>query len=415
MYVTDGPVGIVRERVDRADGHERSLKGREAVEHRRHHHEAQRGVVAHPVPGAVEGEQRVGGRRPRGHQQHDREGHAQGLHPLRQRGVVQVVRARPHVHEGDAPEADDRQPVGEDRPPRLLGHEVVHHAQEPGGKEEGHGVVAVPPLRHRVLHAGEQRIALGAARRDRQGEVVDDVQHRHHQDEGEVVPVGHVDVRLLAARQRPQVEREVGDPDDHQPDVGVPFGLGIFARLRDPHEVAAGGEDAEQIVAQQHEPGAELVGQAGPRGPLHDVERGRDQRVAAEAEDHAAGVYGPQAAETGPGRVEGHVREHQQPGDPGAEEHANHGPGHGEADAELGGGVVVLLQPAGIRFRRFVAADQHGQGTKAQHRHYPAMGAEQVGTAGRGHRNAAGGERQRNHHRHLSLVPGELRSHAAPV
>ena len=54
MDVPDGPVGVVRQRVDRTDRHERALEGRQAVEYGGDHHEAQRRVVAHLVPGAVQ-------------------------------------------------------------------------------------------------------------------------------------------------------------------------------------------------------------------------------------------------------------------------------------------------------------------------------------------------------------------------
>ena len=132
--------------------------------------------------------------------------------------------------------------------------------------------MAVPPLHHRVLHARPDHVALRAAERDRDREVVDDVQHRHDDDEGEEVPVGDVDVRLLAPRQRAQVEHEVGHPDHHQPQVGVPFGLRVFLRLGDAHQVAGRRDDAEQVVADQHEPRAELVGEPRAAGALDDVE-----------------------------------------------------------------------------------------------------------------------------------------------
>jgi hypothetical protein len=83
-------------------------------------------------------------------------------------------------------------------------------------------------LRHGVLDAREQRVALGVAKRDGNGEVVDDVQHRHDQDERHVVPVCDIDVRLLAPRQRAQIDQEINDPHHDQPDIGVPLRLGIF-------------------------------------------------------------------------------------------------------------------------------------------------------------------------------------------
>ena len=180
---------------------------------------------------------------------------------MRKRGVVQVVRTRPHVHEGDAPETDDRQPIGEDRAPGTHWKVVVHHAEEAGGQEERDRVMPVPPLRHRILHAGECRVALGMAERDRNRQIVDDMEDRHDQNEGHVVPIRNVDVRLLAANQCAQIDNEVSHPHYDQPDVRVPFRLGIFLRLRDAHQIAGCGDDAEQIVTQQHEPRAQLVGQ----------------------------------------------------------------------------------------------------------------------------------------------------------
>ena len=193
------------------------------------------------------------------------------LHPVGQGGVVEVVRTRPHIHEGDAPEADDRSPVGIDRPARPLGQVVVHHPEEAGGEEEGDGVVAVPPLRHGILHAGEQRIAFGVSEGHGNGEVVDDVQDRDDQDEGHVVPVGNVDMRFFAAQKSANVDREIDDPDDDQPDVRIPFRLGIFLRLGDAHEIAARGQHAEQIIAEQHEPWTELIRQAGAGCPLQNM------------------------------------------------------------------------------------------------------------------------------------------------
>ena len=84
-------------------------------------------------------------------------------------------------------------------------------------------------------------------------------------------------MRLLAAGQRAQIDQEIGDPDDDEPEVGVPFRLGIFLRLGDAHQVAGDGEHAEQIVADQHEPRAQLVRQPRTRRPLQHIERGRDQ------------------------------------------------------------------------------------------------------------------------------------------
>jgi hypothetical protein len=54
----------MRQRIDRADRHERAFKGRQAVEYGREEHEAERGVIPDLVPGAVEGQQGICSRYP---------------------------------------------------------------------------------------------------------------------------------------------------------------------------------------------------------------------------------------------------------------------------------------------------------------------------------------------------------------
>ena len=374
-----------------------------------------RRVVAHAVPGAVQREQGVGGRGPRRHQQHHREGHAQRLHPLRQRRVVQVVRACPHVEEGDAPEADDRQPVGEQRTAGTLGQEVVHHAEEARRQEEGDGVVAVPPLRHGVLHAGEDRVALGAAEAHRDGEVVDDVQHRHDQHERHVVPVGDVDVRFLAPHQRAQVDDEIGHPDDEQHEVGVPLGLGVLLRLGDAHQVAGDGEQAEQVVAEEHEQRAELVGNARPRGALHDVVGRGDQRIAAEAEDDAGRVHGAQPAEARPAGLEVQAGIGELPGDPVADEQAEGGPDHGEQDAGLGWLVPVAVLAVVDRLGREVAGDQvEDRGDRHQH-DQRAVDAQRFVLAGNQQNESAESNDQQKHEGALAFDCRELFDHRGPA
>ena len=62
--------------------------------------------------------------------------------PIRQRGVVQVVRAGPDVQGDQRPEVHDGQPVRVNRTFGLFGHEVVHHPQETVGQEKTDRVVA---------------------------------------------------------------------------------------------------------------------------------------------------------------------------------------------------------------------------------------------------------------------------------
>ena len=157
VHVADGPVGVVRQRVDRLDGHHRPFEGRHAVERQRHDHELEDRIGAQLVPRARQRHDAVDHAAPGRREQDQREHHAQRLRPVGQRGVVQVVRAGPHVDRDERPEVHDGQAVRVDRPPRLLRHEVIHHAEKAGGQEKAHRVVAVPPLHHGVDRARVDR------------------------------------------------------------------------------------------------------------------------------------------------------------------------------------------------------------------------------------------------------------------
>ncbi|GFO81266.1 MAG: hypothetical protein A49_08930 [Methyloceanibacter sp.] len=72
------------------------------------------------------------------------------------------------------------------------------------------------------------------------------MQNRDDENEGKEVPVGDIDMRLLPARQGAQIEREVGHPYDHQPDIRIPFGLGILLGLGDAERIAGDGKDTKK-------------------------------------------------------------------------------------------------------------------------------------------------------------------------
>ena len=93
-------------------------------------------------------------------------------------------------------------------------------------------------------------------------------------------------MRLAAAPQGGQEDQQVDHPDDGQPQIDVPLGLGILFGLGDAEQVAGRRQHDEQLVAADHEPGREVAGQAHPAGALDDIKRRSDQYVAAKREDH---------------------------------------------------------------------------------------------------------------------------------
>ena len=326
MHVADGPVRVVAERVDRLDRHQRSLERAHAVEGDGHDEQAHDRIGTEFVPGAGERHQAIDHAAPRRHPQHDRECHAERLRPVRQRRVVQVVRARPDVEEDQRPEVHDRQAIRVNGPFDALRDEVVHDAEKAGGQEEADGVVAVPPLRHGILDAGVDDVALRAEQAYRHGCVVDEMQHRDGDDEGEIEPVRHVDVRFTPLRERAEKDEQVRDPDDRQPQVRVPFRLRIFLALRDAKQIAGAGDEDEELIAPDDEPRRPPTGEARVRRALHDIERRRQKNVAAEGKDDRRSVQRPQPTEAGPRQIEIEHRQRQLPRQDVADDEAGNAP-----------------------------------------------------------------------------------------
>ena len=321
--MADRPVGIVAQRINGADRHHRPLERAHPIEGERGDEHADDGIGADLVPCAVQRHQAVDHPAPARHPQHDGKHHAQRLRPIRQGGEVQVVRPGPDIEEDQRPEVDDGKPVGIDRLVRLLGHEIIHHAQKARRQEETDGVMAIPPLRQRILHARKQRIGF-RRKAHRHGKVVHHMQQRDGDDEGQVEPVGDIDMRLGALQDGAHEHHQIGDPHDGQPQVHIPFRLGIFARLGDAEHIAGGRQHDEQLIAPENEPGEIAIGQPRPAGALHHVKARRQQRIAAKGEDHGRGVQRPQPPEGGELQIEVQQREgelggdhhpHQQPDD----------------------------------------------------------------------------------------------------
>ena len=225
------PVGVVRQRVHRLDGHQRPFQRAHAVGGDGGHHEFQHRVLAHLVPRAAQGQQAVQHAAPGRRDQHQREHHAQRLRPIRQRGIQQVMRPRPDVQKHQRPEMDDRKPVAKHRPARRLRQEVIHQAQIRRREKERHGVVAVPPLHQRVLHAGVHRIALEQARRH--GHRVRHVQHRDRDGRGDEKPDGHVHVLFPALDDRAKQVHRKRHPHDGDGHLDRPFQFRVFLAGRE--------------------------------------------------------------------------------------------------------------------------------------------------------------------------------------
>ena len=337
--MADRPVGVVRQGIDGLDGHHRTFEGRHAIERQGHDQETQDRVIAQFVPCARQGHDAVDHAAPAGGQQNQRKDHADRLGPVRQGGVMQVVRAGPHVSEDQGPEVHDRQAVRIHGTLCLLGNEVIHHAQEASGQEETHGVVAIPPLHHGVLHTGIGRIRLESAHG--QCGTVDQVQQGHRDDERPKEPVGHVNVSHLA-RAHGAKEND-GETDPHQGDQNVngPLQLSVFLALGVTQRQRNGRSQDDQLPAPKGERRQLVAEQTDVAGALHDVISRRKQAATAKRKNNRIGVQGAQAAIAEPWNAQIQLGPGQLGRDDHANQHAHHTPNH-RHDGELAhNGVVV--------------------------------------------------------------------------
>ena len=276
------------------------------------------------MPGARQRHDAVDHAAPARRDQHQREHHAERLRPVRKRRVDQVMRTGPHVDRDQCPEVHDRQAVGVDRAARLLGHEVVHDSEEARGQEEADRVVAVPPLHHRVDHAGVGRVGL--PQRDRHLRAVDDVQHGDRDDEGREEPVGNVDVLDAAGGERAEEDDRVGHPDDGDGEVDRPLELGVFLAGRDAQRQRDRGGQDDQLPAPERERRERRREEPHMAGTLDDVVGRREQSGSAEGEDHGVRVQGPQPPVRQPGDVEVKGREQELRRDEHADGHPDDSP-----------------------------------------------------------------------------------------
>jgi len=291
------------------------------------------------MPGARQGHHAVDHAAPAWRQQHQGHHHAQRLCPVRQRGVVQVVRTGPDVQGDQRPEVHDGQAIGIHRTFGLLGYEVVHHPQEAGGQEETYSVMPIPPLHHGIRRTAVQRVGLGQADRDFQ--VVDDMQDGHGNDERTEEPVTDIDMLGVALGHCAEKHNGVGDPDNGDQDIDRPFQLGVFLGTGVTQRQGDRCQDNDQLPAPEAELGDFRREQLGLAGALHRVEGAGKQRTTPEGEDHRVGMQRAQAAEAGPRQVKVECRPHQLGREKNPEPHADDAPHH-RHNGELADHLVVI-------------------------------------------------------------------------
>ena len=86
--------------------------------------------------------------------------------------------------------------------------------------------MTVPPLNEGVLNATENRIRMKEPCRN--GQVIDDIQHRHGNDGRDVEPDRHVERLFLSPCQRPKEVNREDHPNNGDCDIDRPNQLSVF-------------------------------------------------------------------------------------------------------------------------------------------------------------------------------------------
>ena len=154
--------------------------------------------------------------------------------------------------------------------------------------------MSIPPLGQGVLDAAEQGIGGGSKGRRWHRQIVHQVQHGNRDDKGQVEPIGYIDVRLFTLPKRTKEYKEIGHPNDRQPQIDMPSRFGIFLARRDAHQIARCGQYDKELIPPEHKPRQHAAKQSGPASALDNVEAGGNQNIAAESKDNGRRVQGPE-------------------------------------------------------------------------------------------------------------------------
>ncbi len=121
----------------------------------------------------------------------------------------------------------------------------------------------------------------------------------------------------------------------------------------DAEEIASAGDDDEEIVSEDDEPGRDAAGEARAASSLHDVKRGRNQDIPAKCEDHRRSVKWTQAAESNPRQVKIEERKRKLARDVEPDREPGNAPAHCRDARELDRPHVVVGLAIDCQRRRF--------------------------------------------------------------
>src|SRR6516162_9896196 len=114
------------------------------------------------------------------------------------------------------------------------------------------------------------------------------------------------------------------------------------------------------------------------RSTLEDIERGCDQRVAAETKNHARCMYWPDSSKAGPAGVESQVWIDQQPSYPIPNEEPERDPAHRENNSGLCWIIVIVVEPFLARLRVVIPRNHDEDCSNGEHEDHCALTTERI-------------------------------------
>ncbi len=154
----------------------------------------------------------------------------------------------------------------------------------------------VPPLHHRVLHAGIDGNAFEQPSGN--NEVVKNVQNRNSHNRGNVKPKRDVHVPFASPHQRHEkVDSKETDPNKCDRNVDRPFKFGVFFTLCDTKRQSNGGRNNDQLPAPEVKLAKLVAPHASFAKSLRRVVNGGENRVSTKRKDGSVGMNRSQSSE----------------------------------------------------------------------------------------------------------------------
>ena len=252
-----------------------------------------------------------------------------------------MMRPGPDVKKHQRPKVNDGKPIRKYRTPRRFRQEVIHQAEIWRRQKKRDGIVTIPPLHERILHAGIHRITFQRA--PRHFHRVREVQHRDGDDGGDVKPDRDIHVFLAPFDDGAKKIHRERHPYNRDGNINRPFEFRVFFARRVAERQRHGRGDDDGLPAPEIEPAQKIIKHARLAQPLQRVVDAHEHAVADERKNHGVRVQRADAPEADELKIQVGVGVKQLHGGQQAHEHPDDAPHHG-GDGKRADDTVVVFE-----------------------------------------------------------------------